>query len=83
MNRDEIIRSWRDQDFYLSLSDERRAQLPANPAGMIELSEDALINVLGASHSTCFISCHPNSTECSSCSCNECSSCFTGTICCC
>jgi mersacidin/lichenicidin family type 2 lantibiotic len=83
MKRDEIIRAWRDQDYFLSLTDEQRTLLPENPAGMIELSEDALINVLGASHATCFVSCHPYSTECSSCSCSECSSCFTGSICCC
>lgn len=82
MKREQIIRAWRDQDYFLSLSDEQRAGLPENPVGMIELSQEALANVLGASHSTCWVSCHPYSTEC--CQSNDCSSCFSGgSLCCC
>jgi mersacidin/lichenicidin family type 2 lantibiotic len=85
MKKDEIIRAWRDQDYFLSLSDEQRGLLPANPAGMIELSQDALTTVLGASHSTCFVSCHPYSTECctNNCHTQNCDTCFSGSLCCC
>ncbi|HWM87646.1 MAG TPA: mersacidin/lichenicidin family type 2 lantibiotic [Kofleriaceae bacterium] len=78
MTKEAIIRAWRDQDYFLSLSDDERALLPPNPAGMVELSEDALTNVLGASHSTCFQSCHPQDPSC------NCDSCWSGgTLCCC
>ncbi len=77
MRTDDIVRAWRDQEYFLGLSAAQRASLPANPAGLVELSPDALSNVLGASHSTCFVSCHPRSSEC-------CNSCFSGgTLCCC
>ena len=80
MKKDEIIRAWRDQDYFLSLSDEQRSLLPANPIGMIELSQDSLTNVLGASHSTCYVSCHTSSECCS----GSCGSCWSGSsVCCC
>ncbi|HWM92099.1 MAG TPA: mersacidin/lichenicidin family type 2 lantibiotic [Thermoanaerobaculia bacterium] len=78
MNKDEIIRAWRDADYFFNLSEEQRTVLPGNPVGMVELSQDALRNVLGASHSTCFESCHRTIDPC----CND--TCFSGgTICCC
>jgi mersacidin/lichenicidin family type 2 lantibiotic len=66
MKNDEIIRAWRDADYFFDLSDEQRALLPANPVGMIELSQDALTTVAGGT--SCAISC------CSDC----CNSCATG-----
>lgn len=77
MNKDEIIRAWRDADYFFSLSEEQRDKLPGNPVGMIELSQDALTNVLGASHSTCWTSCHRTTGECCS------QTCFTASCCCC
>ena len=41
MHNEDIIRAWKDQDFYNSLTDEARAQLPAHP-GMRELADDEL-----------------------------------------
>lgn len=76
MNKDEIIRAWRDADYFHSLSEEQKAHLPGNPVGMVELSQDALTSVLGASHSTCFNSCHYSKDAC-------CDSCFSGGCCCC
>ncbi len=71
MRTDDIVRAWRDQDYFLGLSPAQRASLPANPAGLVELSSDALSNVLGASHNTCFVSC-------------QCDTCFSArTMCCC
>lgn len=71
MKREDIIRAWRDEDFFLSLSDEQRSFLPANPVGAIELSQEALTTVAGGS--TCAVSC------CSGC----CNSCSSGGLCCC
>lgn len=89
MKKDEIIRAWRDPDYFFSLSDDQRAGLPANPAGMVELSEDALLNVMGASHGTCYQSCHftaecctcPGGSGC--CYTDNCDTCYTSSICCC
>jgi mersacidin/lichenicidin family type 2 lantibiotic len=35
----DIIRAWKDAEFRQTLSDEQRAQLPANPAGTIEIQD--------------------------------------------
>jgi len=39
---DIIVRAWRDEDFRLSLTEEERAQLPENPAGIVELTDEVL-----------------------------------------
>lgn len=74
MKNEDIIRAWRDEDYFLSLSDEQRSFLPANPVGMIELSQDALTTVAGG-YTSCAVSC------CSDC-CNSCAS-ATRPHCCC
>lgn len=50
--RIDVIRAWKDEDYYLSLSEGERAELPANPAGVIELSAHDLRNIAGGSDST-------------------------------
>ncbi|HSF43118.1 MAG TPA: mersacidin/lichenicidin family type 2 lantibiotic [Thermoanaerobaculia bacterium] len=77
MNKDQIIRAWRDADYFFSLSEEQKAHLPGNPVGMIELSQDALTDVLGASHSTCWNSCHRTQDPCCS------DTCYSASCCCC
>ena len=49
MSKIDFIRAWKDEDYRLSLSGEERAQLPQNPAGIIDLSESELEVVVGAS----------------------------------
>jgi mersacidin/lichenicidin family type 2 lantibiotic len=43
----DIIRAWKDEEYRNSLSEEQRAQLPENPAGLVELSDEAMQNVGG------------------------------------
>ena len=43
----DIIRAWKDEEYRNSLSEEQRSQLPENPAGMIELSDEDLGSVVG------------------------------------
>ena len=43
----DIVRAWKDQSYRASLSEEQLSQLPANPAGEIELSDAALASVYG------------------------------------
>lgn len=48
----DIIRAWKDEDYFLSLTEEQRSALPANPAALIDLSDDDLRGVFGGSGST-------------------------------
>jgi mersacidin/lichenicidin family type 2 lantibiotic len=43
----EIIRAWKDKNFRDSLNEEQRAQLPANPAGLVEIDDEQLVQVTG------------------------------------
>lgn len=43
----DIIRAWKDEEYRNSLSEEQRSQLPENPAGMIELSDEDMGSVVG------------------------------------
>jgi mersacidin/lichenicidin family type 2 lantibiotic len=47
MSNLDIIRAWKDEEYRNSLSEEQRAQLPENPAGMVELSDEAMQNIGG------------------------------------
>jgi len=47
MNAFDIIRAWKDAAFRASLTEAQRASLPANPAGMVELSDADLDLVAG------------------------------------
>ena len=43
----DIIRAWKDLEYRNSLTEEQRALLPANPAGLVELTEEELEEVAG------------------------------------
>ena len=43
----DIIRAWKDETYLAQLSDSDKAQLPKNPAGFIELSDEELTGALG------------------------------------
>jgi mersacidin/lichenicidin family type 2 lantibiotic len=47
LNPQEIIRAWKDPQYRDRLSDAQRAQLPANPAGLVEIDDRQLIQVVG------------------------------------
>jgi mersacidin/lichenicidin family type 2 lantibiotic len=42
MSKLDIIRAWKDEEYANSLTDVQRAMLPANPAGIIELTDQDL-----------------------------------------
>ena len=48
----DVIRAWRDEKYYRSLTAEQQQSLPANPAGLIELSDGDIRQVFGGSGST-------------------------------
>ena len=67
MNFD-IVRAWKDDEYRLSLSDEERRSLPANPVGEIELTDADLELVYGGGgghHGGNSNDCHNNSNICS------------------
>ena len=43
----QIIRAWRDGEYYNELSDEQKAAIPDNPAAMPELDDEILSSVTG------------------------------------
>ncbi len=48
MSQVDVIRAWKDADFRAGLSEAEKAQLPANPAGLVELSDADLTGAVGA-----------------------------------
>ncbi|HVF56056.1 MAG TPA: mersacidin/lichenicidin family type 2 lantibiotic [Pyrinomonadaceae bacterium] len=48
MNREQIIRAWKDEDFRESLNDVERSMLPEHPSGVVSISDDELDNAAGA-----------------------------------
>ncbi len=47
MYRNDIIRAWKDEDYFDSLSEEQRSLLPDNPVGVVELSDEDMEIVTG------------------------------------
>ena len=47
MTSEQIVRSWKDEEYFLALSDEDLALIPENPAGWVELSDADLLGVAG------------------------------------
>jgi mersacidin/lichenicidin family type 2 lantibiotic len=42
MTSEQVIQSWKDEDFRASLPDSEQALLPDNPAGLVELTDEEL-----------------------------------------
>lgn len=47
MKKNQIIEAWRNQEYYLSLSEEERAGLPAHPSGPTSVEDEILRSVTG------------------------------------
>lgn len=76
----EIVRAWEDPEYRLTLSEEQRANLPANPAGDIQFTPRAgntlhFVTLANASSDNCSSSnCSSNNCSSSNCSSDNCSS---------
>lgn len=55
MTQDQVVRAWRDPAYRSRLSPTQRQALPANPAGMVELSERELLEVNGGTTGPCAV----------------------------
>ena len=42
-----VIEAWRNEEYYLSLSEEERAGLPAHPSGLTGIDDEILRSVTG------------------------------------
>jgi mersacidin/lichenicidin family type 2 lantibiotic len=58
MSRIDIIRAWKDESYRQSLSDAERAQLPANPAGAVDLTAEEAATIEGQASAAICSSCH-------------------------
>ncbi len=68
LSKEDIIRAWRDRDFYLQLDEAQRASLPAHPAGLTELPESLLDGVHGGyAAGTHYSHCDPTADWCDDC----------------
>src|SRR6185369_10543631 len=47
MKKRDVIRAWRDGEYYSSLSKAERAEMPESPASVIELGDEVLATVTG------------------------------------
>lgn len=47
MKKREIIRAWRDGEFYAELDADQKAQCPESPASLLSVDDDALRSVTG------------------------------------
>jgi len=60
MNRLDIIRAWKDEEYRGSLDEAQRTALPENPAGLVELNAEQLENAVGGKPLPSFtIACWP------------------------
>jgi len=47
MKKVDVVRAWRDEEYRNSLTDQQRASLPENPAGLAVVSDEALRSITG------------------------------------
>ncbi|MDB9373349.1 mersacidin/lichenicidin family type 2 lantibiotic [Nodularia sphaerocarpa] len=47
MSNIDIIRAWKDEEYRNSLSEEQRSMLPENPAGILEMADQEIQNLVG------------------------------------
>ena len=67
----DVVRAWRDEEYRNSLTEEQRAGLPENPAGLSDVSDAVLRSVAGGCGSkftlSCWSYCDCSSTPADSC----------------
>ena len=62
MSNFDIVRAWKDEDYRNSLTEEQKLQLPENPAGTINLTDQQMSKISGGSINTLYLSC--GSSDC-------------------
>lgn len=75
MKKNQILTAWRDEEYFLSLSDEERAQIPEHPAGVLAVEDDVLGAITGGCGTYKTMSgsgCGPTSAYCTPCTPYQC-----------
>lgn len=67
MKKNDIVSAWRDEDAFLNLSEQDRAQMPEHPAGIRTLRDDELKGLVGAAEGTHYSFCDPTASWCDDC----------------
>jgi mersacidin/lichenicidin family type 2 lantibiotic len=57
MRSEKIVRIWKDEDYWLSLSSTEQSLLPEHPSGLIELTDEELSGVDGGATMTQNLTC--------------------------
>ena len=70
MKKKQILEAWRNEEYYLSLSEEERAGIPEHPAGLVDVEDDILRTISGGC-GTKLVAC-PTSGYCTPCNPYEC-----------
>ena len=80
MTFDQIIRAWKDEEFYSNLSPEEQAGLPVNPIGVVDIHDTELAGVTGGMMcpDTKLWTCMNTSTGTN----NGCAGCTNSSVCC-
>ena len=47
MKKKQILEAWRNEEYYLSLSEEERARIPEHPSGLLDIEDDVLKSITG------------------------------------
>jgi mersacidin/lichenicidin family type 2 lantibiotic len=47
INDIDVVRAWKDEEYRSSLTEAQRAQLPENPAGLIDIMDEETNEVIG------------------------------------
>ncbi len=60
MANNKIVQAWKNEEYRMAMTAEERASLPENPAGIVELTDEALDDLIAGSEdsdSCCWGSC--------------------------
>ena len=58
MSKLDIIRAWKDEEYFNRLSESERSLLPQNPAGVVELTEEDLLQAEGGTTMSLTLGCN-------------------------
>jgi mersacidin/lichenicidin family type 2 lantibiotic len=67
MKKNDIVSAWRDEDAFLSMDEQDRAQMPEHPAGIRTLSDQEVEGAFGAAAGTHYSHCEPTASWCDDC----------------
>lgn len=66
MKKKQILEAWRNEEYYLSLSEEERARIPEHPSGILDIEDGILSTITGGCGAPTYKDC-PSSACCTPC----------------